>query len=149
MPECGKVLNCSNIERLFVRSDAPAILLEEINALSPDYKQKRRYQRLHFVDGQNIYHHQQDVGPVIDRAGFILPAGGVDERNGRIRSWYDVAEIRAVAEEFRLADETEWEIMARTPEVEDFEELYQDEADRRKLAVSKKGHFGPKFSVMR
>lgn len=148
MPDCAKVATCTGIELFWVRADAPAMLIEELNHLSPDYREMRRYQHLHFVDGDAIYHHSTDLGPVIQRPGFILPAGGV-ELNGKIRSWYLVDELQNLAAEFRNADETEWEEMARTPEVDDFEALYHEERERREMAASRKGVNGPFFSKMR
>lgn len=148
MPKCSSILNCTGVERLFAPPGAPGIRIEELNRLSPDFKERGRYQHLHFVDNDRIYHHLLDLNMVLGRAGLIFPGGEVFP-NGKINSWYTVAELRELCAEYRNSDETEWEEMARTPEVDDFEALYHDERERRELAISKKGVNGPFFSIMR
>ena len=60
-----------------------------------------------------------------------------------------VDELQNLAAEFRHADETEWEVMARTPEVDNFEDLYHEERERIDDVINKKSVNGPFFSKMR
>ena len=105
MPKCSSILNCTGVERLFAPPGAPGIRIEELNRLSPDFKERGRYQHLHFVDNDRIYHHLLDLNMVLGRAGLIFPGGEVFPNGKSIRGtrWLSYANsARSIATRTRL-----------------------------------------------
>jgi hypothetical protein len=77
--------------------DEKALVLVEMNKLSPDYRSLRRYQLVYVLRGDNIAEHRTDLGPA---SAFKAP-------EVRIPSMWEhsVGELWDIAEDYRLADD--------------------------------------------
>ena len=132
-----------------------ALMLFEGNLPGPGFGEKHRYQVIKVVRGDRVSTYRQDLGPSRNFRGTDMRfiGGQVDETTGRGRIWHTVAELQAMAEETRNRDPVKWaeenghQMVVGSPE--DWENSYHEEADRRRMAASKKGVSGPFFSKMR
>ena len=146
--------NLTNVA-LVVHPNEYALLLQELTQPSPGFRESHRYQIIKVVRGDRIATYRKDLGPARNFRGTDMSfiGGQIDDRAGRGKMWHTVAELQAMAEETRDRDPVRWaeenghEMVVGSPG--DWENAYHEEADRRRMAISKKGVSGPFFSKMR
>ena len=137
-----------------VYPNEPALLLAELNRPAENFKGFRRWQMIKVVRNDRVVTYKEDLGPAENFiGGQVHIPGGMVEDDGRILIWHSVAELQGMAEELRqrdsekLAEEQGYEMTTGTPA--EWQEEYLKEADRRKMAASKKSVNGTHFSITR
>ena len=140
---------------LNVHPNEGALMLAEVNKVDPSFKQMRRLQFIKVVRGDKVLTYEQDLGPAENFIGnqFHIPGGAVDEVTGKGNVWHSVGELQGMAEELRHRDSTKWaedqgyDMTVGSPS--EWQDEYLKEADRRKMAASKKSISGAHFSTTR
>jgi hypothetical protein len=140
------------VEAAFTISrDEPAIRLRERNMPDAILKSKRREQVVEVVRNDRIVEWVHDMGEAsaFTARQFQIIGGFTDPWTGRIYSFETVGNLMDIAELMHKRTAAEWDGLSPDEPLVDWEGEYHDEADRRRLAVSKRGVNGPYFSRMR
>ena len=135
-----------------------AILYSEINLPGPLYDEPHRYQIIKVIrnDAPAIY--KKDLGPARNFVGgqVNIPGGMWNEKTGKGQIWDTVGRLEGMGETLRHRTKAETEALLHAQgheyvegSPEEWQEGYEKEADRRKMAASKKSVNGAHFSITR
>ena len=135
-----------------------AIMLSELNRPGPLYKGFHRYLLIKVIRNDHPEMYREDLGLAVNFVGgqFNWPGGVWNKKTKKGFMWDYVGRMRGESEalRYRTPEETEkllseqgYEYTEGTPA--EWEEEYLKEADRQKMAASKKSVNGTHFSITR
>lgn len=134
------------------------ILYSERILPGPLYKGLHRYQVIRVIrnDAPADYKHDLGLASHFVGGGVEIPGGQWNYRTGKGETWDTVANLESMGEKLRHRTPAETEALLAGSGYEytegtaaEWQDEYLKEADRRKMAASKKGVNGTHFSITR
>ena len=135
-----------------------AILYSERILPGPLYKGHHRYQVIRVIRNDAPADYENDLGLATNFVGGVveIPGGMWNYGTGKGRTWDTVARLEAIGEQLRHRTPEEADALLAEQGYEytegtavEWQEEYLKEADRRKMAASKKSVNGTHFSITR